>query len=144
MQELEKILEELKAHRSFASECGNFNVAAAFELCVEIIRKHMNGGQCGECSRRKWYQKGYEDGKKSNYGWIPVEYRLPTSKECENDEGDFWVTIWNEFKQCKPYTSKACFNETTNEFDLSEKDYTPFAEIIAWRPLPEPYRKDGD
>ena len=42
MQALEKILEEIKAHRNFASECGNFNVASAFELCVEIIRKHMN------------------------------------------------------------------------------------------------------
>ena len=53
MQELEKILEEIKAHRNFASECGNFNVASAFELCVEIIRKHMNDG------------------------WIPVEKALP-------------------------------------------------------------------
>lgn len=53
MQELEKILEEIKAHRNFASECGNFNVASAFELCVEIIRKHMNDG------------------------WIPVEERVP-------------------------------------------------------------------
>ena len=44
MQELEKILEEIKAHRNFASECGNFNVASAFELCVEIIRKYMNDG----------------------------------------------------------------------------------------------------
>ena len=44
MQALEKILEEIKAHRNFASECGNFNVASAFELCVEIIRKHMNDG----------------------------------------------------------------------------------------------------
>ena len=53
MQELEKILEEIKAHRNFASECGNFNVASAFELCVEIIRNHMNDG------------------------WIPVDERLP-------------------------------------------------------------------
>ena len=53
MQALEKILEEIKAHRNFASECGNFNVASAFELCVEIIRKHMNDG------------------------WIPVEECLP-------------------------------------------------------------------
>ena len=53
MQELEKILEEIKAHRNFASECGNFNVASAFELCVEIIRKHMNDG------------------------WVSVEERVP-------------------------------------------------------------------
>lgn len=41
--------------------------------------KRMNAlykSACSECSRRKWYQKGYEDGKK-NDGWIPVEERLP-------------------------------------------------------------------
>lgn len=60
MQELEKILEEIKAHRNFASECGNFNVASAFELCVEIIRKHMNDG------------------------WIPVECKLPKTNGIYN------------------------------------------------------------
>ena len=59
MQELEKILEEIKAHRNFASECGNFNVASAFELCVEIIRKHMNDG------------------------WIPVDRELPPNAKHE-------------------------------------------------------------
>ena len=59
MKELEKILEEIKAHRNFASECGNFNVASAFELCVEIIRKHMNDG------------------------WIPVDRELPPNAKHE-------------------------------------------------------------
>lgn len=54
MQELEKILEEIKAHRNFASECGNFNVASAFELCVEIIRKHMNDGWISVEDERLW------------------------------------------------------------------------------------------
>ena len=63
MQELEKILEEIKAHRNFASECGNFNVASAFELCVEIIRKHMNDG------------------------WIPVEKDLP------KNGSEVWVVL---------------------------------------------------
>lgn len=67
MQELEKILEEIKAHRNFASECGNFNVASAFELCVEIIRKHMNDD------------------------WIPCSERLPTEEECEKDNNEFLV-----------------------------------------------------
>ena len=67
MQEVEKILEEIKAHRNFASECGNFNVASAFELCVEIIRKHMNDG------------------------WIPMEkFGLPKSNE---HDFMFWITI---------------------------------------------------
>ena len=69
MQELKKILEEIKAHRNFASECGNFNVASAFELCVEIILKHMNDG------------------------WIPAEERLPTKEERKKDNNNFLVQV---------------------------------------------------
>ena len=54
MQELEKILEEIKVHRNFASECGSFNVASAFELCVEIIRNHMNDGWIPVEDERLW------------------------------------------------------------------------------------------
>ena len=36
-----------------------------------FIRKHMNDDKCGECSRRKWYHKGFEDGKKSVNARIP-------------------------------------------------------------------------
>lgn len=43
-----------------------------------FIGKYMNNNDsCGECSRRKWYQIGYEDGKKDKDGWIPVEELLP-------------------------------------------------------------------
>lgn len=44
MQELEKILEEIAQLRRKASENGNFNVAAAYENSMEIIRKHMDAG----------------------------------------------------------------------------------------------------
>lgn len=42
--ELEKILEEIAQLRRKASENGNFNVAAAYENSMEIIRKHMDAG----------------------------------------------------------------------------------------------------
>ena len=77
MKELEKILEEIKAHRNFASECGNFNVASAFELCVEIIRKHMNDG------------------------WIPVEderlWNILFEEACV--EGEQAMRIYNRLKE---------------------------------------------
>lgn len=62
MQELEKsleeIIEQLKAEGCIMDDDrGN--------RAEEIIRQHMNDEKCGECSRRKWYQKGFEDGKKS-------------------------------------------------------------------------------
>ena len=57
MQELEKILEEIEQYRKQASDNGNFNVAAAHEKDMDVIRKHMNDGQ------------------------IPVEERLPDNNE---------------------------------------------------------------
>ena len=127
MQELEKILEEIKAHRNFASECGNFNVASAFELCVEIIRKHMNDG------------------------WNSVEkYGLP------KDEGVYDLTIINGLEEYVSvrwqflsgthlsgtqhyvdgvhYWADNYRGDPINEF-LSER-------VIAWRKKPEPYRPE--
>ena len=127
MQELEKVLEEIKAHRNFASECGNFNVASAFELCVEIIRKHMNDG------------------------WNSVEkYGLP------KDEGVYDLTIINGLEEYVSvrwqflsgthlsgtqhyvdgvhYWADNYRGDPINEF-LSER-------VIAWRKKPEPYRPE--
>ena len=73
MQELEKILEEI-IEQLKAEGCIIDNDAG--HRAVDIIRKHMdNNNLCEKCSRRKWYQIGYKDGK--NDGWIPVEERLP-------------------------------------------------------------------
>lgn len=106
MQELEKILEEIKAHRNFASECGNFNVASAFELCVEIIRNHMNDG------------------------WIPVEERVPKEEGYKvlvcSKKGNIDTGIYS------PYTKQWFIGNIS----ALGKD------IIAWRPLPEPYHPE--
>ena len=103
MQELEKILEEIKAHRNFASECGNFNVASAFELCVEIIRKHMNDG------------------------WIPADERLP-------EDGTYICTLDGELCGLEePFTGMCGIEKGI----WDEPDC-----VIAWRPLPEPYRPE--
>lgn len=88
-----------------------------------IIRKHMNDDQCAECSRRKWHPKGFEDGKK-NDGWISVEDRLPENGEsvlCT--DGDYVYLV---------------------EYDADWD--APFGDvdgIIAWQPLPEPYRPEN-
>ena len=115
MQELEKILEEIKAHRNFASEYGNFNVASAFELCVEIIRKHMNDG------------------------WIPVEERLP-----EYNESGFYdavnVTMKNGSVTHGCYRNYD--EEWWVASEYGEFKYTQSSEVIAWSPLPEPYHSE--
>lgn len=90
MQELEKILEEIEKLRGqVGSECTSEDhyIKKAWEHCLDrveyIIRKHMNDGKCGECSRRKWYQKGFEDGSKNNDSWVSVDDRLPEDAESK-------------------------------------------------------------
>lgn len=95
MHELEKILEEIKEAAIFMQTMSGYGAMCVSTGAVErIIRKHMdNNNLCEKCSRRKWYQIGYKDGK--NDGWIPVEERMPTKEECEKNQTGcikFWIT----------------------------------------------------
>ena len=126
MQALEKILEEIKAHRNFASECGNFNVASAFELCVEIIRKHMNDG------------------------WIPVEEALP-DEEAEEYIKKKLHGIGYLYPCLVTYRSPMTerIHVVRFYYDIYEHWFVNAGEevcekerCIAWRPLPEPYHPE--
>lgn len=71
---LEKILEEIKeVEKKFVAGHKVLFALGATGMVTEIeenIRSHMDEvPNCGECNRRKWYQIGYEDGKKDK-DWI--------------------------------------------------------------------------
>ena len=132
MQELEKILEEIN---EIEDEYTNEDHDIMFKLGAagiawdikDIIRKHMNDNNlCGECSRRKWYQIGYKDGKDD--GWISVEERLPEEEYypalCVTNENYYCVAVYNK----------------THGFRTG--DICTVGEIVAWRPLPELYRPE--
>ena len=119
MQELEKILEEIgELHGQAGSECTSEDhyIKKAWEHCLDrvvgIIRKHMNDG------------------------WIPVEERLPEEpKENSEFEGKkielYLVTV----KGTK-YPFRAMWNGKFFTDGWSK------CNVIAWRPLPEPYRTE--
>lgn len=144
MNVLEKILEEIKEQRNSYfryskskigkdSEKGISERITEIGYVEEIIHSHMDEiPNCEGCSRRKWYQKGYEDGKKDN-GWIPVEERLP--EEDERYKGrkaiDVLVTTSN--------------GRVTKVQRQSKYDYwcwgRIYGEPTAWQPLPKPYKE---
>lgn len=109
-------------------------------LAKDIIRKHMdNNNLCEKCSRRKWYQIGYKDGK--NDGWIPVEERMPTKEEFLKDDGRFILDDGNRRYQglFDIYDGKFKFSR-----HISGIHYELFEDkcVIAWQPLPDPYRPE--
>ena len=131
--ELEKILEEIAQLRRKASENGNFNVAAAYENSMEIIRKHMNDG------------------------WISVEERLPENAKhkgtfCPKYQVDtkYGVTEGWYNPDVKSWYCLFWFmtkRYLQHEIDFKKGDAPEVVRVplesdivIAWRPLPEAYR----
>lgn len=128
MNVLEKILKEIE-------ERGNIQFSSytkpliAVEDVLEIIRSHMDEiPNCGKCSRRKWYQKGIEDGKKDN-GWIPVEEKRVPEKEV------IAQNVYDEMMIGYVY-----YSEEMKWYECVSDDVY-LTNVVAWQPLPEPYKK---
>ena len=120
MQVLEKILEEIELEKKrlvFYPDCSSAFSAVqirTIEKIEQIICKYM--------SIRKHI----------NDGWVSVEERLP-----END-GIYIATMDGEIVGQKiPFTGLAEFEN--GKWVDDEDDYNC---VIAWRPLPEPYRPE--
>ena len=113
---LEKILEEI-VKKSFSVEIREYESESAVLIddVEEIIRKHMNDG------------------------WIPVEERLPTKEEYLKDNGRFILDDGNRRYQglFDVYDGKFKFSKHISgiNYELFEDDC-----VIAWHPLPVPYR----
>lgn len=128
---LEKILEEIEQRVSYYRDNATaeyVDACAGLREAQDIIRKRMNDDKCGECNRRKWYKKGYEDGKKDNDGWIPCDERLPDT------ERSVLMCNANGCRDVGWWTGK----RWVTGFSLADVA----RDIIAWRPLPEPYRPE--
>lgn len=131
MNVLDKILEEIK------------------EKCVELSKSHWGDDEChlvGKCIQSMYIQTEKiirfhmddvtDTNIPSNDGWIPVEEQLPEEKEG----------AIRTFKQLM----KSLYLVTDGRgviialFDdghfIDVDDYIPYEKVIAWRPLPEPYK----
>lgn len=140
MKILEKILEEIEKHAIEFESFGMCDDYVSVGWVKEIIRSKMDKiPKCGECSRRKWYQKGYEDGRKDN-GWIPVETKLP--------EDDRYILLSFE-NFSLPLVGRYEENEKGGAFYLGDCDeegtcISNDLYVNAWTYLPERYRGDSN
>lgn len=135
MDVLEKILEEIEKHAIEFESFGMCDDYVSVGWVKEIIRSKMDKiPKCGECSRRKWYQKGHEDGRKDN-GWIPVEEQLP-------EEGQK-VLVWYEYFRYGEYNRMFKTYGIGWQFDghWSGDVSGTKARCIAWQQLPKAYRR---
>lgn len=137
MNVLEKILEEIEDHAIEFESFGMCDDYVSVGWAKDIIRSHMGDvPKCRECSRRKFYMQGYEDGKK-NDGWIPVEERLPNEEEfkeayCRNKyAAEFVVMIEDATRPTTLYYKNGSW------FDEERNYYS----VVAWQPLPKPYKE---
>lgn len=133
MNVLEKILEEIsKVEKEYVTGHKVLYALGATGMATEIsgiIRSHMDEVQkCGECSRRKWYQKGYEDSKKDN-DWIPYSVQNMPKKEdvylvtCDDEE---YPVKRMRFKEDLWYWTYGIYD----------------GRILAYQSLPEPYKEE--
>ena len=126
MQELQKILEEIQ--RVGVIRFANFRepVITVGEA-EKIIRAHISCENDPETARSS----------RDNDGWIPVEERLPEiSRTPEEDD------------ECPEFNVTIRGAEEATTLKYSPADGTWFDDngyvydVIAWRPLPEPYHPE--
>ena len=114
MLELEKILEEIDAHAIEFEIFGTSDDYISVGWVKDIIRNHMNDG------------------------WIPVGERLPEEKKSV-------LVQWEKYDRHLNVT--LTYLDVMWLDDADEKVFetingVPNGKVIAWRPLPEPYRPE--
>ncbi|MCZ0646762.1 DUF551 domain-containing protein [[Ruminococcus] gnavus] len=115
MNVLEKILEEIGNASIKVSTVGlphKYFKAIGTKKIEEIIRSNM------------------DDVPDNNAGWIPVSERLPEGKEviAQNKDGEMLIGYVYYSEEMEWYEC------------VSESMY--LTNVIAWQPLPEPYKEE--
>ena len=88
---------------------------------------------------RDQYQKGYEDGRNDNR-WIPVSERLPDKNILVLTYVDtgtsrtYCLAFWSDYYNA--------WEEGIGGYRLIDKDLG--YRVLAWKPLPEPYKEASE
>ena len=132
VERLEKEAEECKKDWDEFGDSESFGGVNAFCRAIEIAKE---GGMEGNKSRTISIN---EEQKVS--GWIPCSERLPKDTEDEEYYQICLVTLANGDVCLGVYRWDDL--EWYTRMSEGEDDYSTIHEVIAWMPLPEPYRKE--
>ncbi|HJD01007.1 MAG TPA: DUF551 domain-containing protein [Candidatus Mediterraneibacter excrementavium] len=116
MQELEKILQEIRGLDKI--------------LLIELLKTLIDMGEVEDIIRK--HVSGKDTDVPTNDGWIPVDKQLPEAGEH----------VLVSFKSAGFLPATAIISENGRWSMLQgAKGFNDVTEdVIAWRPLPEPYR----
>ena len=125
MQELEKILEEIEAEHPYKVP-GNYDSYSqyneAWQDAIDRVRVKLE----------EFFKE------KENDGWIPVEERLPEEKKSV-------LVQWEKYDRYLNVTLTyldVMWLEDEEDVVFETINGIPNGRVIAWRPLPEPYRPE--
>ena len=138
MKELvEKILEKLEEPQ-FNIGCGACPIKEKCDEVQETIDDEMTD-LCAETMRVIAKEIVQDVAKEYNNGWIPCSERLPDKAGYE-----VLATLENSFGQRRVtiiftgYGDESFWHCNNKEYDLEAW------KVIAWQPLPEPYKESED
>lgn len=118
MNVLEKILEEIEDHAIEFESFGMCDDYVSVGWAKDIIRSHM------------------DDVADNNDGWIPVSEKLP-------EESDYYMAcIYND--EADDYDFRKTWFAHADDYYMDESEWRElydFERVIAWQPLPEPYKE---
>ena len=99
---------------------------------------------------RDQYEKGYKDGLNVNK-WIPVSERLPETDGQYLCQVGYIRTVCfevlrfsNDLYSVDEYDFEKCKGKNACGFYEYDSEWGHFAvDVVAWMPLPEPYKEEG-
>jgi hypothetical protein len=129
--------------------------------CMEEVEQYRALGTVEELkealekqkSRREWYQKGYQDGLNADK-WIPCEVEMPKEHESmfakfkgtNKWSGGMFEKTSDEVNVTIELDDGSIITRTTHTIDGKwsvEINSWVKQKVIAWQPLPAPYKKEG-
>ncbi|WP_303168276.1 DUF551 domain-containing protein [[Ruminococcus] lactaris] len=112
---------------TMAKYSTNEKAKKVMEMCREKYLSRMELDELAE-----------EVGELANQGWIPCSERLP------EDGQTVLAYIGGRHNSCNYLCACHTVEEYTDRWRNARTGFAILCEVIAWMPLPEPYKEDKD